>query len=164
MVNDEDYIISYYIVLGSIHRLGFTFLFAVLTILLSVYHFFLEMFQIIIYKWNYFRELRNYGELPLYILSIIHVFVFFNDCGCPMEWQWQVGIFAVFLGWINLIIYVSKLPKTGIYVLIFYRIVMTFVKLISFSILLVLAFSLILFMVFNDPMATVCCISMIIIK
>ena len=123
--------------------------------MLALYHLILEIIQIMRNKWEYFKEVRNYGEIPLYIMSIIYLFVFFNYCGCPLEWQWQVGIFAVFLGWMNLITYVSKFPNTGIYVLIFYEIVLTFLKLISFSILLVLAFSLIFFMTFNNPEAEV---------
>ena len=140
--------LKFIFIAGARGQLPLAFIFAIVTIALAVV---LEILQLIRYRWAYFKELRNYGELLLYILSIIHAFVFFNECGCPLVWQWQIGIFAVLLGWMNLIAYAARFPRTGIYVLIFYKILTTFLKLISFSILLVLGFSVILFMTFNDP-------------
>lgn len=104
---------------------------------------------------EYVKDFRNYVEVVLYTSCVLFVFNFLNQCGCPKDWQWQIGIFVVFLGWINLIFFASRFPKTGLYVLVFKEILFTFLKLILFSILLVLAFSLILFMMFNSPTATV---------
>ena len=66
-------------------------------------------------------------------------------------WQWQLGAIAVFLGWVDLIIFFSKLPLTGIYVVMFIDILYTFCRLFILSTLLVVAFGLAFFMAFNEP-------------
>lgn len=66
-------------------------------------------------------------------------------------WQWQLGAIAVFLGWLNLIIFIRKFPLTGIYVVMFVDIFYTFCRLFFLSLLLVIAFGLAFYMAFNEP-------------
>ena len=106
-------------------------------------------------KQYYFLDAQNVTELLLFTLSIVYVFIFPNNCGCPMDWQWNIGIFAVFLSWFNLLFFTAEIPHTGTYVLIFKEILVTFLKLISFSIILVAGFSFVLFMMFFNPSAQV---------
>ena len=102
--------------------------------------------------WKYFYNIYHYLEWILFHLSIIFVvFVFINDCGCPFQWQWQVGIVSVFLGWINLIFLMSNIPVISLYVIMFREIFFTFSTLIVFAVVLISAFSLVLFMMFHDP-------------
>ena len=137
--------------LGSVARVTFSYILAVLVILLAVYHLIVEFIGMVYASRGYLKDVRNYVEILLYVLCIIFVFNFANECGCPRSWQWQIGIFVVFLGWINLIFFASKLPRTGIYVLVFKEILITFLELVAFAILLVFAFSLILYMMFSSP-------------
>ena len=58
---------------------------------------------------NFVKVLRNWIEVPMYICSIIFVSVFGTDCYCPHMWQWQVGIAAILLAWIDLINLIRKL-------------------------------------------------------
>ncbi len=141
--------------LGSNTRIYFSYIFAVLVILLALYHLLIEILRMGYNVLGYLKDVRNYVEVLLYIFCIVFVFNFANECGCPRRWQWQIGIFVVFLGWINLIFFASKFPRTGIYVLVFKEILVTFLKLVAFSILLVFAFSLILYMMFSSPNAQV---------
>ena len=104
---------------------------------------------------KYFLDGQNMTELLLFTFSIVFVFIFPNNCGCPMNWQWNIGIFAVFLAWFNLLFFTSEIPYTGTYVLIFKQILVTIAKLSSFSIIIVSGFSLILFMMFFNPLAQV---------
>ena len=136
---------------GPVARQVFTYLFAALIILLSLYHQILEVCQIIYYGFEYIYQLQNYVEFFVYILSIAFVFVFFNDCGCPKEWQWQIGVLAMLTAWTNVIFFAFKFPAIGIFVLIFYKIVITFLKVVLFSLVLILGFSFILLMVFHNP-------------
>ena len=119
--------------------------------LLSLYHQMLEVCQIIYYGSEYIYQLQNYVEFFVYILSITFVFMFFNDCGCPKEWQWQIGLLAMLMAWTNVIFFAFKFPAIGIFVLIFYKIVKTFLKVALFSLVLILGFSFILLMMFNNP-------------
>ena len=100
---------------------------------------------------HYVADWINWMEIALYILSITFVLVFRADCLCPLTWQWQIGVVAVFLGWINLIVFISKFPLTGIYVLMFVKILYTFLKVLILSILLVVAFGLTFYLAFTQP-------------
>ena len=73
-------------------------------------------------------------------------------------WQWQFGAIAVFLGWLDLIIFIRKLPLTGIYVVMFVDIFYTFCRLFFLSLLLVIAFSLAFYMAFHEPDISVSCV------
>ena len=61
----------------------------------------------------------------------------------------------MFLGWLDLIIFIRKLPLTGIYVLMFIDIFYTFCRLFFLSLLLVIAFGLAFYMSFNEPLLSV---------
>ena len=61
----------------------------------------------------YFYDVATWVNLPLYISSIIFVFIFTRECLCPYEWQWQVGIAAVFLVWAHLILYMRRMRVLG---------------------------------------------------
>jgi transient receptor potential cation channel subfamily A protein 1 len=101
---------------------------------------------------NYLKDWVNWIELTLFTTSIIFVVIFFTDCLCPMGWQWQLGAMAVFLGWLDLILFLRKLlPLTGIYIVMFVDIFYTFCRLFVFALLLVIAFGLSFYMAFNEP-------------
>ena len=106
-------------------------------------------------KADFFKDFQNYNEILLYLLSVPFVFVYTSDCGCPEKWQWQMGIIAIFLAWLNMIFFAYNFPGTGVYVIMFKKIFSTFFKLTIFAFLLVAAFSLILFMMFHNPTAEV---------
>ncbi len=142
-------------IVGSYPRIIFTFVLSTFVIILAIVHLVIEFFQILYSTSEYLTDYQNYIQVPLFLLSIVFVFIFPNQCGCPKDWQWQIGIFVVFLGWLNLIFFASKFPSTGVYVLVFRQISFTFFKLATFSIILVAAFSLVLFMMFSGPFAKV---------
>ena len=102
-------------------------------------------------KMSYFISLVNWLEITLYVFSFIFVWVFHDECLCPYRWQWQLGIVAVFFAWINLMIFFSKFPLTGVYVLMFTKICRTFLKILVLSLLLVIAFALTFFLIFHEP-------------
>ncbi len=125
---------------------------AACVIILAVYHMLREIFWLILSGRAYFFSVQNYVEWVIYITSIIFVvFVYINDCGCPSSWQWQIGFFCVFLGWLNLIFSANNVPGISLYVIMFKEIAITFWNLIIFAFLLILAFSIILFMMFHNP-------------
>ena len=101
-------------------------------------------------RWSYVTDWVNWMESVQYICSIVFVVVYDTDCFCVVNWQWQVGVVAVFWGWINLILFMSKLPFLGIYIIILIRISITFVKMLILTLLLIVAFGLTFFMVFLD--------------
>lgn len=124
---------------------------AIILIALSVTRFVFEIAQCLLLRWNYVKDWENWMEMALYICSIVFAWVFHTECLCPFEWQWQVGVVSMFLGWITLLVFVQKFPNTGIYVLMFLSICYTFLKAVILFALLVLAFSLTFYMVFYEP-------------
>ena len=126
--------------------LGLSFL----VLLLALSCFVLEVVELLLETQRYFLSFTNWIEVIQAICTVTFAFIYSNDCFCVLFWQWQVGITAVFLGWINMILFVSRLPIVGSYVVIFTRIVKTFTKLLVLSILLVTAFGLTFYMVFFD--------------
>ena len=124
---------------------------AVIIIVLAALRLLLEASQFWYQLISYISDWVNWIEISLYILSIIFVSVFRTPCLCPEGWQWQIGVMAVLLAWIDLIVICSKFPSIGIYVIMFVRIVRTFLKVSILSVLLVVTFGLTFYMTFSEP-------------
>lgn len=88
---------------------------AVIIILIAILRLGFEVFQFVqlFSTLDYVKDLVNWIEVILYVCAIFFAFVFFTPCNCPLEWQWQVGVVAVFLAWIDLIIFLGKNSLTG---------------------------------------------------
>uniref|UniRef100_A0A1X7TU83 Ion transport domain-containing protein n=1 Tax=Amphimedon queenslandica TaxID=400682 RepID=A0A1X7TU83_AMPQE len=110
-----------------------------------------EAFQIILFRLQYLTSFANFLEISLFIFTIIFTSVRSNQCYCTHPWQWQIGVIAVFLSWIALIFFVEKLPIVGIYVVMFIKIFNNFIKVVILALLLISAFAIPLYMMFNDP-------------
>ena len=108
---------------------------------------FIQMFQ-----WKqYLMDFTNFLELLLYSSTLKFVSVFDTQCLCPTNWQWQFGILAVFLGWINLLLFFQKFPGIGIYIIMFLKICTTFLRTVVLLLLLLTAFGLAFYMAFDEP-------------
>ena len=148
----------YLLFLGSYSKYVVSNIFAAIVLVTAVIQLVMEIIRWCFSGREYFRSLQNYIEIILFPFSIVYVFVFTDACGCPKDWQWQIGLFVVFAAWMNLIIIASEFPKTGTYVIIFKEIFLTFLELLlSFGIILILAYTVILFMMFYSPTAMVRC-------
>ena len=110
-----------------------------------------ELIQLCILRLRFIFNLGNIMEIILFTFSIIYGWVFNSPCLCPEPWQWQIGAIAVFLAWIDLILFFAKFPQIGIYSLMFVKILSTFCKAVFVSALLVIAFALTLHMSFYEP-------------
>ena len=132
-------------------RLSFIYISSVVVLLLAFSRLVLEGIQLVSTFPRYLLDWINWMEVILFVCSIIFVWVFHVECRCPFKWQWQIGVVAVFLGWIDLIVFISKFPLTGIYVLMFVKIFYTFLRMLILSILLVVAFGLTFYLSFTQP-------------
>ena len=135
----------------SVRRLNGVYACAALVIVMAVFRLALEGIQMRSNFSAYVKNWINHLEIVLYSTSIIFVWVFHFDCLCPSTWQWQLGVAAMFLGWANLIVFVSNIPFIGIYVLMFSHIFFTFLKVLIFSILLIVTFGLTFYLAFTQP-------------
>ena len=132
-------------------HLIFIYFSAIGVVILSLCRLVLEGIQFITQRSRYILDWVNWMEIVIFVCSIIFVWIFHVDCLCPLTWQWQIGVVAVFLGWVGLIVFISKFPLTGIYVLMFVKILYTFLKMLILSVLLVLAFGLTFYLAFKQP-------------
>ena len=123
---------------------------ALLTILMASCRLFIEFIQMFQYK-QYFTDPINYLELLLYGSTLTFASVLGTPCLCPTNWQWQFGILAVFLGWINLLLFFQKFPEIGIYIVLFLKICRTFLRTVALSLMLLTAFGLAFYMAFDEP-------------
>ena len=135
----------------SIHEYRFLYVGAVVTILTALFRLAAEIFQLCRHPLEYLLDWVNWLEIPLYLFSIMFTFVFATPCLCVYSWQWQLGVVAVFLGWVGLITFLQKWPVTGVYVLMFVNILGSFMKIAFLALLLVIAFALAFYMLLFDP-------------
>ena len=82
-----------------------------------------------------------------FVLTIVFVFGYVNDCWCAPAWQWQIGALAVFMAYINFILMLKGVPFFGVFINMLLNIVITFLKLLYLPLLLILAFAVPFYMV-----------------
>ena len=86
---------------------------AVIVILFSIIQFVLESMRFIRKLHILFADFGTWVKVPLFIFTIIFAAVFNRECFCPRDWQWQIGIAAVFLVWVHLILYMRRMTVLG---------------------------------------------------
>ena len=106
------------------------------------------------YMWRETSDIWDHVELVfqivLFLLTIVFVSGFANDCWCTPPWQWQIGALVMFMAYFNLILLLKAMPLLGVGVPInmLLNIIITFVKLAFLPVLLVLAFGFPFYMLF----------------
>ena len=112
---------------------------------------------------RYFQNADNYFQLASYSLTFIFIvsLLMGNDNWCSTPGQWQIGAFAVFLSWVNLLFILKYMPYTAIPINRFLSICVAFLKLIFLPIVLILAFSTPFYMVFVKVSCLGCAIGSI---
>lgn len=128
-------------------------------IVLAAWNLLRELVQIYQAKLNYLSW-ENLIEWTVYITSMLFVIDFKTcqkDTGYRERWQWNVGTVAIFLSWINLVLFAQKFPRFGIYVVMFKDILWTFFQFFIVFMLFIIAFALAFFSLLqnNDSFDTV---------
>lgn len=106
----------------------------------------------------YFYDLENFVELSLFVLTIIFCAGHnSDDCLCTNAAMWQIGAVALFLAWMDLLMFLKRLPFTGIPINILLNIVYTFLTLAIVPVLLILSFSFPFYMLLVRPVSSILC-------
>ena len=109
-----------------------------------------ELLQFIQRRQNYLTELENYMEILLIVSTVIFTIAAqAEECFCLRGYAWQLGALAVFLAWIDLVLYLKKLPLTGIPINMLQSVVVTFLRLIYLPAILIIAFAIPFYMIFS---------------
>ncbi|RCN36187.1 ankyrin repeat protein [Ancylostoma caninum] len=102
-----------------------------------------EFFQFITRRLRYIT-LDNAIECFVYSSAIVIV-VDLSPCshqtGLRMNWQWSLAAICAFASWMNLLLLIRKLPKFGIYVVMFFDVLKTFSRFFLIFVLFIVAFS-----------------------
>ena len=112
-----------------------------------------ELFQLFIYSGEYLTSLVNLIEGFLYFGTIVFVLSDYEFCEL-INWRWQLGALCIFLSWINFVLFLSKEPTFGIYVIMLEVMIKTFLKTIPMSVLLILAFGQPFYMLLSPATVT----------
>ncbi|XP_041352044.1 transient receptor potential cation channel subfamily A member 1 homolog [Gigantopelta aegis] len=111
---------------------------------LAAFNLLKELLQIYQAKLGYLGW-TNLIEWIMFVTSLLLV-IDFNECmrisGYRYPWQWQVGAVAIFLAWMDLVLFIQKFPRFGIYVVMFTDILNTFMQFFIVFLLFIVAFAL----------------------
>jgi len=131
----------------------------VFLVLFCVVNLTLEGLQIFSRRLEYLKELQNYMEIGLSILTIGFVLsIRAHDCFCPSGSQWQLGCVVVFLAWIDFILLMRNVPFTAIPINMLLSITRSFLQVIALPVLLIISFGIPLFLLFHEPVSYSCII------
>ena len=105
---------------------------------------------------NFYFFFEAFVRAGVFLLTIIFVFGFWNDCWCAPPWQWQIGALTLFMAYINILLTLKRMPILGVPITMLLNIVVTFIKLIYLPVLLILAFAIPFYMVFVRQVSLYC--------
>lgn len=127
---------------------GFLYFAAIILILIAVVYLAFEALQLYRRRLQYLLEYENYIQVALFISSFIFVVPTGHACWCTPSWKWQIGVLAVFLGWLNCIILLRNWPVWGRPAAMLLNVYLNFAKLVYLPILLILTFGFPFYMMF----------------
>ncbi|XP_071818880.1 transient receptor potential cation channel subfamily A member 1 homolog isoform X3 [Apostichopus japonicus] len=117
-----------------------------LIIVLSCLNLLKELIQLYNEKLHYFN-IENLLEWAIYILAILMALPlsdveYDENLVLRYDWQWQCGAFGIFFAWLNLILFIQKFPRLGIYVVMFTDILKTFLNFVVVFFLFIVSFAM----------------------
>ncbi|XP_063779984.1 transient receptor potential cation channel subfamily A member 1 isoform X2 [Pseudophryne corroboree] len=106
-----------------------------------------ELVQMVQQKLKYLLDSSNALDWIIHISSIIFVSSLCKESLSMSFLQWQAGAFAVFSSWVNFLIYLQRFETYGIYIVMFWEILRTLVRIVVLFFFLILAFGLSFFVI-----------------
>uniref|UniRef100_W5KM94 Transient receptor potential cation channel, subfamily A, member 1a n=1 Tax=Astyanax mexicanus TaxID=7994 RepID=W5KM94_ASTMX len=99
-----------------------------------------EIVQMFQQRLKYLRDMSNLMDWSSTICSLLFVIPLLLNV--ESSWHWQAGALAGLISWINLLLYLQRFERFGIYVVMFREICRTLLSIIVLFIYLILAFAL----------------------
>ena len=123
---------------------------AVILIIWSICFFVYEIAMIVLMRKT--RDRRDHTEsafrIVMFLLTIVFVFGFANDCWCSPPWQWQIGALVMFMAFFTSVLLLKRMPFFGVPINMLLNIIIAFLKLVYLPILLILSFAFPFYMLF----------------
>lgn len=141
--------LAIYIFVYSLIRLAMELIQAITSINTSVncskaYSWFNLIFKSI-KRMKYFRDPTNWVEVALFSLATVFAFWLVMPTSrdlCITHQSWQIGVFVMWLSWIEFIFISTQFQIIGVYAIMFTKVFKTLVKLVPLSLMLISGFGL----------------------
>ncbi|XP_039201373.1 transient receptor potential cation channel subfamily A member 1 [Crotalus tigris] len=111
-----------------------------LVFIMSLFGICKEIIQLFQQKLNYLMDYSNLLDWAIYTTSLI--FVSSLLVTLPVHLQWHCGAIAILLAWTNFLFYLQRFENYGIYIVMFWEILKTLIRIIVVFFFLMLAFGL----------------------
>uniref|UniRef100_A0A8C6XLH4 Transient receptor potential cation channel subfamily A member 1 n=1 Tax=Naja naja TaxID=35670 RepID=A0A8C6XLH4_NAJNA len=111
-----------------------------LVFIMSLFGICKEIIQLFQQKLNYLLDYSNLLDWTIYTTSIIFVSSLFVTL--PIHLQWDCGAIAILLAWTNFLLYLQRFENYGIYIVMFWEILRTLIRIVIVFFFLMLAFGL----------------------
>uniref|UniRef100_A0A670XMQ2 Transient receptor potential cation channel subfamily A member 1 n=1 Tax=Pseudonaja textilis TaxID=8673 RepID=A0A670XMQ2_PSETE len=111
-----------------------------LVFIMSLFGICKEIIQLFQQKLNYLLDYSNLLDWTIYTTSIIFVSSLFVTL--PVRLQWDCGAIAILLAWTNFLLYLQRFENYGIYIVMFWEILRTLIRIVIVFFFLMLAFGL----------------------
>ncbi|XP_063155461.1 transient receptor potential cation channel subfamily A member 1 [Candoia aspera] len=111
-----------------------------LVFIMSLFGICKEIIQLFQQKLKYLLDYSNLLDWTIYTTSIIFVSSLFVKL--PVHLQWDCGAIAILLSWTNFLLYLQRFESYGIYVVMFWEILRTLIRIVTVFFFLMLAFGL----------------------
>ena len=118
-----------------------------------------EIFQLVLQKWDYFKDSSNMTEWALYLSTLCFMMPYmftgeqldsvFGDLKNPRNF-WIPGIISIFLSYINAILFMRRFQTLGIYVNMFLEVTRTVGRVMLLFFIFILAFSIVFYILFKE--------------
>ncbi|XP_069813573.1 transient receptor potential cation channel subfamily A member 1 isoform X1 [Dendropsophus ebraccatus] len=124
-----------------------------IVMLMSIFGIVKEIVQMFQQKLKYLMDSSNIIDWAIYMSSILFAS---SVCTSPLQvasWKWQFAACAVFTSWVNFLIYLQRFESCGIYIVMFWEILRTLVRIVVLFFFLILGFGLSFYVVLTPQMA-----------
>uniref|UniRef100_A0A8D0C5L2 Transient receptor potential cation channel subfamily A member 1 n=1 Tax=Salvator merianae TaxID=96440 RepID=A0A8D0C5L2_SALMN len=109
-----------------------------LVFVMSLFGICKEIIQLFQQKLRYLLDYSNLLDWAIYTTNIIFVSSLFVSL--PVHLQWECGAIAIFLSWMNFLLYLQRFENCGIYIVMFWEILRTLIRIVFVFFFLMLAF------------------------
>ncbi|XP_077977549.1 uncharacterized protein LOC144433113 [Glandiceps talaboti] len=108
---------------------------------------FKEIVEVLQSGYQYFMEISNWVDWGLYASALYFIFPPGHK---PCVSQWTSGAVALFLSWLNFILYLRRINVFGVYVVMFFKVLKSFLKVGTVYLFFAIAFTFAFYLMLAD--------------
>ncbi|XP_031557765.1 uncharacterized protein LOC116294318 [Actinia tenebrosa] len=111
-----------------------------------------EFYQLVMLRLSYLRESSNLIEVFLYTTTLIYIAPYLASK--PMYYspavQWNAGVVALFLCYTDLLLYIRRIGNSGIYVSMYFEVLITFLNVLVVLIVVIFGSAVIFYVLMKE--------------